>query len=98
MQGEDEIEFASMFGAKFTANAAVEPRRKAEKRATMSDKQRARGGGRARSVQLNIRCTPAFKALSAGLASHMDVSVADVLEEAVEALAKKKGFTGGADA
>ena len=97
----DEIEFRSMFkgGSKIGDGHRVEARAKAERRSTMTAKERARGGkGRSRSLQMNFRCSPAFKALAAGLAKDMGVSVADVLEEAVHGLAKKKGYAGVADA
>src|SRR3954447_9957990 len=104
MSTEDEIEFASLFtSSRYGTKAKTEARMQAERRATMTDKQRSRGG-RARSVQLNFRCTPAFKALAAGLAEHMtlasgkEISVADVFKEAVPLLAKRKGYKGPPDA
>ena len=94
MQAEDEIEFASLFaGSRYATKTKTATRMKAERRAAMTEKQLSRGG-RARSVQMNFRCTPAFKALATGLANHLNVSVADIIEEAVEALAKRKGYGG----
>ncbi|WP_045836443.1 hypothetical protein [Hyphomicrobium sp. 99] len=91
---EDEAEFASLFEAsRFATTTKIEKRSAAERRASATEGQRSRGG-RARSVQMNFRCTPAFKAQSAGLAASMGVSIADMLEEAVAALAKRKGFKG----
>ncbi len=98
MSSEDEIEFASLFTASpYGKSAKSEKRILAERRAVMTDKQRSRGG-RARSIQMNYRCTPAHKALAAGLAEHMQVSAADMYEEAVALLAKKKGYKGASDA
>lgn len=98
MSTEDEIEFASLFAAsRYGQSAKNDARMKAERRAVMTDKQRSRGG-RARSAQMNFRCTTAFKALVAGLSEHMDISAADMFEEAVTSLAKKKGFKGTSDA
>lgn len=101
---EDEAEFASLFQAsRYAAKTKTDVRVQAERRAAMTDRQRSRGG-RARSLQMNFRCTPAFKKLAAGLTEHMaamadkDVSLADMFEEAVALLAKKKGYTGAADA
>jgi hypothetical protein len=45
-------------------------------------------------VQLNFRCSPEFKALVAGLAKHSDVSIADVMEDAIAMLAKARNFKG----
>ncbi|CAA2143857.1 hypothetical protein [Hyphomicrobium sp. ghe19] len=98
MTSNDEIEFASLFAAtRYGQSAKSEARIQAERRAVMTDKQRSRGG-RARSVQMNYRCTPAHKALISGLSEHMDVSAADMFEEAVALLAKKKGYKGASDA
>lgn len=101
---EDEAEFASLFEAsRFGAKTKTDVRMQAERRAAMTDRQRSRRG-RARSLQMNFRCTPAFKKLAAGLTEHLgekadkDVSLADMFEEAVELLAKHKGYKGAADA
>lgn len=92
MSAEEEAEFASIFRpTRDASKARIESRMKAERRASLTDGQRSRGG-RARSAQMNFRCTPAFKAFSAALAAHMNASLADMMEEAVMGLAKKKGF------
>jgi hypothetical protein len=97
MATDEEIEFASLFSSsRYGAKAKTEKRLQAERRAAMSDKQHSRGG-RARNVQMNFRSTQAFKEFTTGLAKHLDVSVADVIEEAVRAYAKAKKF-GGDDA
>ncbi|MBS0240346.1 MAG: hypothetical protein JSR89_18190 [Proteobacteria bacterium] len=103
---EEEAEFASLFSAsaKFASKTGTERRVKAERRAAMTDKQRTKGGSQGRTIQMNFRCTPAFKRLAAGLCGHMaaqsgnDVSTADMLEEAVKLLAKQKGYKGAPDA
>ena len=104
MTSDDEIEFASLFAAtRYGQSAKSEARIQAERRAAMTDKQRSRGG-RARSTQENFRCTPAHKKLAAGLADFVStttgekVSLADIYEEAVALLAKKKGYKGASDA
>lgn len=94
----DEIEavesFASMFGAGYAqAPGRVEQRMRAEKRSSLTAKQRKRGA--VRTAQINYRCTPAYKALAAGLAKHCDASIADVMEEALAMLAKVKKFREG---
>lgn len=96
MSESDENEsFAKMFlAAGYAAKPErVEHRLRAERRSTMSTGQRRRGA--TRTTQINFRCTPAFKALSAGLAKHCDKSVADIMEEAVSFLAKAHGYRGG---
>ena len=104
MPSEEEIEFASLFAASpYGKSAKSETRMKAERRAAMTEKQRSRGG-RARGEQENFRCTAAHKKLAAGLAEFMSkqadekVSLADMYEEAVALLAKKKGYKGPSDA
>ncbi|WP_423414853.1 hypothetical protein RLW55_16825 [Hyphomicrobium sp. B1] len=107
MSVEEEAEFASLFGVTRYAKApATEARIKAERRAAMTDKQRSRGSrkGAARSEQMHFRCTPAFKAFSDAFARHLSgkadkrISTADMIEEAVYALAKQKGYRGASDA
>ncbi len=96
---EDEAEFESLFGSRYATKTKTADRMKAERRAQLSESQRSRGGA-TRSENMNYRVTPAFKALSFGLAKFMSttsgskVSIADMMEEAVAALAKKKGFKG----
>jgi hypothetical protein len=94
MASDEEIEFASLFApARYAKETKATQRMQAERRAAQTDKQHSRDG-RARSVQVNFRSTPAFKALAAGLAKHLDLSVADMLEEAVKVLAKSKKYGG----
>ncbi|WP_423415560.1 hypothetical protein RLW55_03255 [Hyphomicrobium sp. B1] len=94
MSIDEEAEFASLFEAsRYATTTKIEKRSAAERKASQTEGQRSRGG-RARSTQMNFRCTPAFKALASGLAGTMEVSIADMLEEAVAALAKRKGYKG----
>jgi len=96
MNDTDENEsFAKMFlAAGFAARSErTQQRLRAERRSTMSTKQRHRGA--TRTAQINFRCTPDFKVLAAGLAKHCDASVADVMEEALALLAREKGYRGG---
>ena len=92
---EREVEsFASMFSTGYGVQPdRIEKRMKAEKRSALTDKQRKRGA--VRTAQINYRCTPAYKALAAGLAKHCNVSIADVMEEALAMLANTKKFKGG---
>ena len=90
---EDVESFASMFAAGFGAQPdRIDKRMKAEKRSMQTAKQRKRGA--VRTSQINFRCSPEFRALASGLAKHCDVSVADVMEEALAMLAKAKRFKG----
>lgn len=89
---EDEIEFESLFASsRYAATTRTHKRLKAERRAALTDKQHARGG-RARSVQINFRATPSLKALIANLADQLELSAADVIEEAIHALSTKHGL------
>ena len=86
--------FASMFdgppGAK--QRASREARKKAEKRTQLTEKQRKRGA--VRTDQIGFRCTPAFHQLASGMAKNLKCSIADVMEQALEMLAKAKGYGG----
>ncbi len=93
---EDKAEFVSMFAAKFASNATPTKRIKSERTAAMTEKQHARLG-RARPVQVNFRTSADCKALAVGLADHMKVSVAEMFEEALALLAKKKGYSEGGE-
>jgi hypothetical protein len=68
---------------------------KAERRAQLTEKQRKRGGNAVRTTQINFRCSPAFRELAAGLAKHLECSIADVMEEALDMLASAKGYAKG---
>jgi hypothetical protein len=68
---------------------------KAERRAQLTEKQRKRGGNAVRTTQINFRCSPAFRELAAGLAKHLECSIADVMEDALELLASAKGYKRG---
>jgi len=76
-----------------SARKRLEARKEAERKTQLSEKQRRRKA--VRTTQINFRCTPAFRELSAALAKHLDCSVADLIEEAVVAHAKRKKFKVG---
>ncbi len=94
MNNEEIDSFASMFdgppGEKQRAARAA--RVKAERRTQLTEKQRKRNA--VRTSQINFRCSPAFRELAAGMAKHLDCSIADVMDEALEMLAKAKGYGG----
>src|SRR5262245_66674033 len=87
--------FASMFAGPpgERQRAARKARAKAERRTQLTEKQRRRGGNAVRTTQINFRCSPAFRELAAGMAKHLECSIADVMEEALEMLAGAKGYT-----
>jgi hypothetical protein len=74
---------------------ARKARIKAERRTTLSERQRRRGDNAVRSTQINFRCSPAFRELAAGVARHLECSIADVMEEALDMLANAKGYKKG---
>lgn len=94
---EDEASvdsFASMFQAGFAAEPErIEKRVRSEKRSAQSVKQRKRGA--IRTTQINYRCSPSYRELASGLAKNGDMSIADVMEEALAMYAKAKKYTGG---
>lgn len=94
MREDDTIDsFTSMFQAGFAAEPErIEKRQRAERRSSLTPKQRKRGA--TRTTQINYRCTPAYRQLASGLAEHCDCSIADVMEEALAMLAKAKKFAG----
>lgn len=93
--GEEIDSFTSMFGGPPGAEQRVarKTRKKAERRTQLTEKQRSRGNA-VRTSQINFRCSPAFRELVAGLAKHLDCSIADVMEEALQMLASAKGYQG----
>jgi hypothetical protein len=95
MTSDEEIEFASLFNkTKYATGVDVQKRIKAERRSTMTDKQAARAKGRARSAQINFRTTPQLKELASGLADHLGMTLADMMEKAITDLARAQKFGG----
>ena len=71
-------------------------RAKRERKTQQTEKQRRRRA--VRTDQENFRCSPAFKARARSVAKNLGYdSLADMYEDAIEALAKAKG-KGGSDA
>lgn len=91
----DEVDsFISMFGGKKPSSRRDQRQARAEKerRTQLTDKQRHRGA--VRTENLNFRCSPEFKAKLAGMQDHLEgkPSYADILEDALDMLAKAKGY------
>ncbi len=89
---DEEGAFASLFStARQTVTKKAPKQRTAERHASLTEKAHARLG-RERPVQINFRSTQDFKTLAAGLAKCMDISTSEMIERAVEALAKQQGY------
>jgi hypothetical protein len=94
MADESVDSFAALFAEPpSSGRKARETRIQKERRAQLTDKQRNRGG--VRTTQINFRCSPAFRDLAHAMAKHRDGSIADVMEEALEMLAKATGYNAG---
>jgi len=89
MADDEGMSFETAFTGLFGANTNVEARLKAERRAGLTPKQRARKA--TRTVQVNVRATPALKALLDAIADKLDCSAADVFEKAIQDYAKSQG-------
>ena len=92
----DDIDsFAALFRAPpgEAQRQAREARARKERRTQLTEKQRRRGA--VRTAQLNFRCSPAFKQRTTLLAAQLDCSIADLMEMALEELARAKGLTTG---
>ena len=96
----DEVEsFASMFSGPPGASRrhTREVRAQKERRTQLTEKQRHRSA--VRTTQINFRCSPEFKARVDGLKAFLgkkgiNVSIADIMEEALELFAKDKDYAG----
>ena len=98
MNEPDKVDsFASLFAGPpgEQQREARKARVKAERRVQMTEKQRRRGGNAVRTTQINFRCSPAFRELAAGMAKHLECSIADVMEDALDILASAKGYAKG---
>lgn len=91
---EDTDSFEMMFKGAPGANRrrSREVRAQKERRTQFTEKQRRRKA--VRTTQINFRCSPAFRDLAKGLSDKLDCSIADVMEEALQMLAQKRGFKG----
>jgi hypothetical protein len=69
-------------------------RMKKERRTQLTEKQRQRTA--TRTEQINFRCSPEFRAQVAGLCKQLDLSIADLMERALDLLAKEQSGQGQA--
>jgi hypothetical protein len=90
---EDEANqnFNELLGA-FGSNADVDRRARAERRAAMKPDDKRRKKGSARDTQLNVRVRRSVSELAREICKAESWSQADLVEKAIEALAKQKGL------
>ena len=94
----DEIDsFAAMFAGPPSAarRGLREERARKERRTQLTEGQRRRVA--VRTTQLNFRCSPAFKEAAFRVARHLDCSIADMMEIALEELARARGISVDSD-
>jgi hypothetical protein len=70
--------------------AETEARLKAERRAGMTPKQRAKRAKKTES--LNFRCSPELRALADALVAKLECGISEMLEKAVLKLADREGM------
>jgi hypothetical protein len=87
-QDEEGMDFVSAFRDTFASPRATELRLKAERRAGLTPKQRAKKAPPKK--QINFHATAETKTLIEALGEHLGKSVSDVIALAVEELAKSK--------
>ncbi len=95
MADEEGTSFESAFGALFGTRTDTAARLKAERRASLTPKQRDRKKTKNRDVQINVRATRAVKELLDTITEQLDGSAADHFERAILAYAKANGIKGG---
>lgn len=89
MKNDDEgTDFLVAFQSTFAAPERTQERLKAERRAGLTPKQRAARKPTMRTAQINFRASKELKALSETLAQHLDISIADLMEKALQDMAK----------
>ena len=91
----EEIDsFVSMFsgppGDKQRETRKVRMRK--ERRTQLTEKQRQRTA--TRTQQINFRCSPAFREQVAELSKQLDMSIADLMQRALDLLAREQGGQG----
>jgi hypothetical protein len=90
---EEGMDLMSAFKGRFGSIEGTRERLKAERRAGLTPKQRAKKAPPKK--QVNFRATAETRALIRALAEHLDVNATDVMERAVHTLAQSlPGFAG----
>ena len=96
MTGDSDAAEVEAFTAMFSGppgeaqREARDNRALRERRAQMSEKQRQRQRKAIRTAQINFRCSPAFLSEAKAMAQEKECSIADLMEQALEAL-KRQG-------
>ena len=90
---EEGQDFVQAFGQVFGDVANTERRLKAERRAGMTSKQRAKRAKKTATV--NFRCSDETRGKVEALAAKFDSNFTDVMERAVALLAKTEKIGGG---
>jgi hypothetical protein len=91
IEEEANQNFNELLGA-FGSNANVDRRARAERRAAMKPDDKRRKKGPARDTQLNVRVRRSVSDLARDICKAESWSQADLVEKAIEALAKQKGL------
>jgi hypothetical protein len=89
---DEGLDFAAAMRQHFAGEpqaAITEARLRAERRAGMTSKQRAKRAKKTSS--LNFRCSEEVRALAKAMAARLDCDLTDVMERAVIQLAKTEG-------
>ena len=89
---EEDQNFRELLGA-FGSHANVERRARKERRAAMKPDDKRRKKGPVRDTQLNVRVRGSVSDLAREICKAESWSQADLVENAIEALAKAKGIT-----
>ena len=76
------------------AREARKTRMKKERRTQLTEKQRQRTA--TRTDQINFRCSPEFRAEVAVFCKQLDISIADLMERALDLLKKEQSVQGQA--
>jgi hypothetical protein len=88
VETEEGFNFKSAFKGAFGSIEGAQERLKAERRAGLTPKQRERTRKAIPKKQVNFRAREETHVLIQALAEHLDVSITDVMERAVHALAE----------
>jgi hypothetical protein len=85
-----EATFLKAFAPGTSARSNTEARLKAERRAGMTSRQRAKRAKKTES--LNCRCSVEIRTVAEALAAKLDCGISDMLVKAVEVLAEKENM------
>jgi len=94
---EDVDSFLSAFPKRPARRGYHDERSRKERLTVLTEKERQRERKRAavRTAQINFRCTPVFKDKVLAVKVYLGLTVPDMMDAALDMLAKKKGYKGG---